>query len=55
MNVGGLSQDAKVNRPPMPHSGVGGVIVVGGEESSLHGEGSQGVDVPYNLLVAIVW
>jgi hypothetical protein len=30
VNVGGLSQDAKVNRPPMPYSEVGGSIVVGG-------------------------
>jgi hypothetical protein len=49
MNVGDLSQDVKVNRSPMPDSGVGGFIVVGGEESWLQGEGSQGVDVPYDL------
>ena len=30
VNVGDLSQDAKVNHPPMPDPGVGGFIVVGG-------------------------
>ena len=29
----------------MKHVGVGGSIVVGGRESRLHGEGSQGIDV----------
>ena len=43
MNVGDLSQDAKVNRPPMPASGVGAIVVVGGWESQLHGEGWQPV------------
>jgi hypothetical protein len=40
-NVGDLSQDVKVNRPPMPDSGVGAIIVVGGWESQPHGEGWQ--------------
>jgi hypothetical protein len=44
-NVGDLNQDVKVNRPPMPDSGVGAIIVVGGRESLLHGEGWQGSDV----------
>jgi hypothetical protein len=42
-NVGDLSQDAKVNRPPMPASGVGAIIVVRGWESQPHGEGWQPV------------
>jgi hypothetical protein len=28
VNVGDLSQDVKVNRPPTPYSGVGAIIVV---------------------------
>ena len=40
-NVGDLSQDAKVNCPPMPASGVGAIIVVGGRESLPHGKGWQ--------------
>ena len=40
-NVGDLSQDAKVNRPPMPASGVGAIVVVGDGENPLHGEGWQ--------------
>jgi hypothetical protein len=43
MNVGDLSQDVKVNRPPRPASGVGAIVVVGGWESQLHGEGWQPV------------
>ena len=45
MNVGDLSEDVKVNRPLMPYSGVGGVIVLGARESRVHGEGRQGIDV----------
>lgn len=45
MNVGGLYWDAKVSSLPMPNMSVGGVIVVGGRESLLHGEGRQGINV----------
>ena len=44
-NVGDLSQDVKVNRPPMPASGVGAIIVVRGWESQPQGEGWQESDV----------
>jgi hypothetical protein len=36
--------DAKVSSPPMTYRGVGGVIVLRGRESRLHGEGRQGID-----------
>jgi hypothetical protein len=45
MNVGELAWDVKVNRPPMPISEVGGVIVLGARESRVHGEGHQGISV----------
>ena len=45
VNVGDLSQDVKVNRPPMPDSGVGAIIVVGGWENQPQGEGWQESDV----------
>jgi hypothetical protein len=35
------NQEAKVNRPPMPASGVGAIRVVGGRESLPHGKGWQ--------------
>jgi hypothetical protein len=45
VNVGGSGMDAKVSSPPMTYQSVGGVIVLGGRESRLHGEGRQGIDV----------
>ncbi len=54
MNVGGCYDGVKASHPPIHDSSVGGFIVVGGEESSLQGEGSQGVDVPQYLLPATV-
>jgi hypothetical protein len=45
VNVGGLGMDAKVSSPPMTYQSVGGVIVLGGRESRLHGEGRQGIDI----------
>ena len=46
MNVGGSGMDGKVSSPPMTYQSVGGVIVLGGRESRLHGEGRQGIDIP---------
>jgi hypothetical protein len=48
--------------PPMKCMGVGGVIVLGGRESRLQGEGRQGIDVrrtisrrsPWESLVSLV-
>jgi hypothetical protein len=45
VNVGGSGMDAKVSSPPMTYQSVGGVIVLGGRESRLQGEGRQGVDI----------
>jgi hypothetical protein len=44
VNVGGSGMDAKVSSPPMTYQSVGGVIVLGGRESRLQGEGRQGID-----------
>jgi hypothetical protein len=44
VNVGGFGMDAKVSSPPMTSQSVGGVIVLGGRESRLQGEGRQGID-----------
>jgi hypothetical protein len=59
VNVGGFDMDVtvdarrlparksrcpKVCSPPKPYQSVGGVIVLGGRESRLHGEGRQGID-----------
>jgi hypothetical protein len=44
VNVGGSGMNAKVSSPPMTYQSVGGVIVLGGRESRLHGEGRQGID-----------
>jgi hypothetical protein len=44
VNVGGSGMDAKVSSPPRTYQSVGGVIVLGGRESRLHGEGRQGID-----------
>jgi hypothetical protein len=45
VNVGGSGVDAKVSSPPMTSQSVGGVIVLGGRESRLQGEGRQGIDI----------
>ena len=39
VNVGGFRSDAKVSSPPRTPASVGGVIVLGGPESGLQGEG----------------
>jgi hypothetical protein len=44
VNVGGSGMDVKVSSPPMTYQSVGGVIVLGGRESRLQGEGRQGID-----------
>ena len=44
VNVGGLH--AEVSSPPANHASVGGVIVLGGWESHLQGEGRQLVEIP---------
>jgi hypothetical protein len=44
VNVGGSQQNAKASSLPMTVESVGGVIVVGGRESLLHGEGRQGIN-----------
>jgi hypothetical protein len=41
VNVGGSDMNVKVSSPPMTCQSVGGVIVLGGRESRLHGEGRQ--------------
>ena len=39
----------------MKRMGVGGSIVVGGRESRLHGEGSQGIDIQWtNSRISLV-
>jgi hypothetical protein len=43
VNVGGPCGEG--SRPPVKRMGVGGVIVLRGRESRLHGEGRQGIDV----------
>jgi hypothetical protein len=43
MNVGGLHME--MSSPSMKYASVGGVIVLGGRESRLHGEGRQGIDM----------
>jgi hypothetical protein len=45
VNVGGSGMNAKVSSPPMTYQSVGGVIVLGGRESRLHGEGRQLVGI----------
>jgi hypothetical protein len=45
VNVGGSGMDAKVSSPPMTYQSVGGVIVLGGRESRLQGEGRQLVGI----------
>jgi hypothetical protein len=47
VNVGGSGMNAKVSSPPMTYQSVGGVIVLGGRESRLHGEGRQGIDTQW--------
>jgi hypothetical protein len=42
VNVGGSYVEG--SSPPMKHASVGGVIVLGGRESRLQGEGRQGID-----------
>ena len=44
VNVGGSCRTAKVSRPPIVGTSVGGFIVLGARESRVQGEGSQGVD-----------
>jgi hypothetical protein len=44
VNVGGPCVEG--SSPPMKRRGVGGVIVLGGRESRLQGEGRQGIDTP---------
>jgi len=39
VNAGGSPQDVKVSSLPMPAESVGGLIVLGGRESLLQGEG----------------
>ena len=43
VNVGGPCGEGC--SPPMKRMGVGGPIVVGAQESCVHGEGGQGIDV----------
>jgi hypothetical protein len=43
VNVGGLHME--MSSPSMKYASVGGVIVLGGRESRLHGEGRQGIDI----------
>jgi hypothetical protein len=43
VNVGGLCVEG--SSPPVKRVGVGGVVVLGGRESRLHGEGRQGIDI----------
>jgi hypothetical protein len=45
VNVGGSGMDAKVSSPSMTYQSVGGVIVLGGRESRLQGEGRQLVGI----------
>jgi len=45
VNVGGPYRDAKASSLPIPDRSVGGLIVVRGRESLLHGEGDQGINV----------
>jgi hypothetical protein len=47
MNVGGLL--VEVSSPPMKPVSVGGVIVLGGRESRLHGEGRQLVGISTHI------
>jgi hypothetical protein len=47
MNVGGPCVEG--SSPPMKRTGVGGVIVLGGWENHLHGEGRQGIDVWWTI------
>jgi hypothetical protein len=44
VNAGGPPQDGKVSSLPMPAESVGGLIVLGGRESLLQGEGGQGIN-----------
>ena len=44
VNGGGSPQDGKVSSLPMPAESVGGLIVLGGRESLLQGEGGQGIN-----------
>jgi hypothetical protein len=43
VNVGGPCGEG--SSPPVKRMGVGGVIVLGGRESRLQGEGRQGIDI----------
>ena|SRR3989442_8064808 len=45
INVGGSCQDANVSSPRMPDKSVGGVIVLGAQESCVHGEGRQEINI----------
>jgi hypothetical protein len=49
VNVGGPCVEG--SSPPMKHTGVGGVIVLGGRESRLQGEGRQGIDTQWTTYV----
>jgi hypothetical protein len=44
VNVGGSYRNAKASSLPMSDMSVEGVIVLGGRESLLHGEGHQGIN-----------
>jgi hypothetical protein len=44
VNVGGPCGEG--SSPPVKRMSVGGVIVLGGRESRLQGEGRQGIDTP---------
>jgi len=44
VNVGGPCGEG--SSPPVKRVGVGGVVVLGGRESRLQGEGRQGIDAP---------
>ena len=44
VNVGGSCRNVKASSPPMPGESVGGVIVLGAQESCVQGEGRQGVN-----------
>ena len=46
VNVGGSQQNVKASSLPMSAESVGGVLVVGAQESGVHGEGHQFVGSP---------
>jgi hypothetical protein len=55
VNVGGSGMNVKVSSPPMTYQSVGGVIVLGGRESRLHGEGRQLVGISTQNNRMLTW